>query len=157
MTVATKELQSDARRRWDEAVRAAACRRFEQGESAGVIAKALGLTRSAVGAMLNRAGKKRAPGQRSTVVAAPPGPKPRPKPLAAPVKPKPKPPAPVPAFVEPVELMGLTSKTCHWPLDGRGGLFCGGPVDGRGSYCQAHRIAAYAPAAPAKTAPAVSP
>lgn len=147
MTVATTELQQDARRRWDEAVRAAAILRFEQGESAGVIAEALGLTRSAVGAMLHRAGKRRPPGVRSTVVTAPPGPVPKPKPPKPPPKIY-KAPAPAPVVAgptEPVDLMRLTLKTCHWPLGAPGGLFCGGLVVGRGPYCPEHRLAAYPP------------
>lgn len=45
-----------------------------------------------------------------------------------------------------VTLMGLTAKTCHWPLwgdDARDGFYCGGAVDQKHRvYCSAHaRIA----------------
>lgn len=148
MTVATKELHEDARRRWADALRDAVCNRFEQGESAGVIAQSLGITRSAVSGLLHRNRRHRAGAHSTVVVPSGAGE------LAGRRPPKQPAVELAPFTGDPVELMQLTGRACHWPMpnDGAELLFCGAPVErlGRSSYCRKHQRVAYPPAKQAR-------
>jgi hypothetical protein len=134
----------DGRRRWTDERLIEAARLFDEGQSAGVIAIATGESRNAICGVLYRAGKRRA-GTASTVVA-PKRPRRR-RTMKASAAPEA---AQAPPPVEPVDLMGLTTNSCRWPLGGRGGLFCGAPitdpspVSRRSRYCREHQLVASA-------------
>jgi hypothetical protein len=115
----------------EETVRAAEM--WRQGSSAGVIAAALGVSRSAVVAKLRRLGVKRA------VLAPTVSPRPPP---AKPRKPKPSPPPKLVCKPRWIEITELRPGLCRYPRETESGVrFCGGATGSlSSSWCPAHKL-----------------
>lgn len=109
--------------------------RWKAGDSAGVIAKALGTTRNAIMGRIYRDGLARSPAQPRVKISRTYRPRKPRKPQRSPETPS------TPNLTNPVSIMSLGLHACRWPLGDplrEGFGYCGvDHLDGQ-PYCQFH-------------------